>query len=127
MRYRLIALLLALGACSASGTADAPQPGTLTLTLTTPATTDGAVVLVISGGPVTSVDPASSYQVASNADGEGTHLLITGNLASGVVATIHVPDRRGAAAYVATVNQVADRGSFALLDPATYQVAITAQ
>lgn len=120
----LIAVLVLLGACRAGDSAVSPQPGTLTLTLTGGGSTDGAIVLTISGGAVTSVAGAAGYEVASNADVTGTHLMVVGNIANGKLATIEVPDISLAAGYVVSVSQVADRSSFALLDPGHYAVSI---
>jgi hypothetical protein len=50
--------------------------------------------------------------------------MIVGSVTSGVLATLHVPDVSRASAYVVTVEQVADRDSFGLLDPARYQVTV---
>src|SRR5665213_4438502 len=77
MRRALLVLVLC-AACSANDTA--PQPGNLTLSLPSSGGNDGAVVLVISGGPVTLVTPLQGSQAATSADGEGTHVMIVGNL-----------------------------------------------
>ena len=123
MRRAFLGFVLCVAACSANDTA--PRPGNLTLSLPSSGDNDGAVVLVISGGPVTSVTPLQGSQAATNADGEGTHVMIVGNLTAGAIATIAVPDVSLAAAYVATVEQVSDRTTFALLDPVRYHVVIT--
>ena len=126
-RFFVVTALLIAAACSSdSGTV--VHPGTLTLNLVTAGGNDGAMVIVVSGGPVTSVAGANDYQVASNADGRGTHIMVTGDLKAGTLATISVPDGSRAPAYVVTVEQVADRTSFGLLDPSGYQVLVgTAQ
>ena len=121
---RLMLVIVAVIAGCGTDSAAAPQPGALTLTLTSAGTSDGAVVVLVSGAPVISVDGPAEYQVASNTDAAGTHVMIVGNVASGVVATLHVADLSRASAYVVTVEQVADRNSFALLDPARDQVTV---
>ena len=123
MKRALLMLTLCAAACSPNDAA--PQPGNLTLTLPSAGGNDGAVVLVISGGPVTSVTPLQGSQAATNVDGAGTHVMIVGNLTAGAIATIAVPDVSRATAYVATVEQVSDRSTFALLDPVHYRVAIS--
>lgn len=120
---RTLPLLLALAACTSSDAGPAGG-GPLVLRLVGGAGNDGAVVVVVSGGPVSSVDVPAGYQIATNADGAGTHIMVMGNVADGVIAMINVPDASRASAYVATVVQVADRTSFALLDPARYQVTV---
>src|ERR1019366_6608404 len=84
MNRFLVSALLVLVACSGNESA-ASHAGTLTLTLTSGGSSDGALVMIVSGGPVTSVSAPGSYQVASNADGEGTHIMVVGNIAPGVV------------------------------------------
>ncbi|MGH7594551.1 MAG: hypothetical protein ACRELE_11980 [Gemmatimonadales bacterium] len=123
MRRVALAMLLVVVACSTDA-ATTVQAGRLALTLTTAGTTDGAIVVLVSGGPVLSVSALAGYQLASNTDALGTHIMIVGNVGSGVLATLQVPDVSRASAYVATVEQVADRSSFGLLDPARDQVTV---
>jgi hypothetical protein len=123
---RLVLVVAALVAACGTDSGSAPRPGTLTLTLASGGTSDGAVVVLVSGGPVLSVDGPAEYQIASNTDASGTHIMIVGNISSGVVATLHVADISRASGYVATVEQVADRNSFALLDAARDQVTVGA-
>lgn len=117
-------MLLSLAACN-SGDSTAGQAGTLTLRLTGASGNDGAMLMIISGGAVSAVGTPAGYQIATNTDGAGTHVMVVGNLTAGAIATIVVPDVSQASAYVATVVQVADRTSFALLDPVRYQVTIS--
>lgn len=123
MKRLVLAGFVLVAACSADA-GNAAQAGTLTLSLTAAGPNDGAIVVVVSGGSVVSVDAPAGYQIASNSDGRGTHVMIVGSVTSGVLATLHVPDVSRASAYVVTVEQVADRDSFGLLDPARYQVTV---
>ena len=123
MKRLVIGVLLFLAACTSDNGASPPS-GTLTVSLTSAGSTDGAIVLIVSGGPVTSVDAPSGYQIASHADGEGTHLMVVGNIVLGALATITVPDLSRASGYVATIVQVSDRNTFALLDAAKYRVTL---
>jgi hypothetical protein len=122
-RVLTVALLLVV-ACS-SGDVASTRGGVLTLNLVGATGNDGAIVVIVSGGTVSSVGAPNGYQVATNVDGAGTHVMVVGNLTAGAIATIAVPDATAASAYVATVVQVADRTSFGLLDPVRYQVTIT--
>lgn len=124
MRRRLVGLCLLLAACAGTDTG-ASRAGVLTLRLAGATGNEGAVVVIVSGGTVSSVDAPASFQVAANTDGAGTHVMVVGNLAAGAIATITVPDVSLASAYVATVVQAADRTSFALLDPVRYQVTVS--
>ena len=115
-------LLLLLG-CS-SHDAVSVHAGTLAVSLTTAGANDGAVVLVVSGAPVSSVAAAGGYDVTANTDGQGTHILVMGNVTAGAVAMINVPDLSLASTYVVTVEQVADRDNYGLLDPARYRASV---
>jgi hypothetical protein len=121
-RSFLIAACLIAGCSTDQGPGS--NAGTLTLALTAGGGGAGAIVLVVSGGPVTAVAAPAGYQVASNVDGEGTHIMVLGNVASGALATINVPDVTRASAYVASVVQVSDRNTFGLLDPGPYVVSV---
>jgi hypothetical protein len=124
MRYRRVgwfAMGVVLCVACDNGRAHA---GTLAVDLVAAGANDGAIVLTISGGPVTAVHPPAGFQVASNANATGTHVMVTGTIAAGTVAFIDVPDISRASAYAVTVDQVADRASFALLDPAPYRATV---
>jgi hypothetical protein len=68
-----------------------------------------------------------SLQVARQVDAAGTHVMVIGDINEGALVTFDVPDLSRAAAYVATLEQVADRTTFALLDPASYLLTIVPQ
>lgn len=121
---RRLGLFLLACATACGGTEGSAAAGDLALQLTSGGSNDGAIVVLVSGGPVLSVDGAAGYQVAANTDARGTHVMIVGNIASGALATLHVADISRASAYVVTVEQVADRTTFALLDPARDQVSV---
>lgn len=125
MKYLIGLLLLCVACTDQSSEHTVPHPGTLQLALSGGGDNVGALVLVVSGGPVTSVAAASTYEIASNADSAGTHIMVIGAIGSGAVATLQVPDVNQAGAYVATVEQVADRTTLGLLDAAPYQVTVT--
>ena len=68
---RIIALgALLMAACNSD--ASTTHAGSLTVSLAGGGHTDGAIVMLVSGGPVTSVGAPSGLQVASNTDGAGT-------------------------------------------------------
>ena len=125
MKRCAIAMALLLAACSSSDST-AARPGRLSLLLSGGATEPGAIVLVLSGAPVDGVEPAAGNDLATNVDGSGTHIMMTGAIHGGVIASFSVPDVGRASAYVVTVEQVADGESFALLDPASYHVTVGA-
>jgi hypothetical protein len=130
MRRQLLPLLLALlaGACGDGGPTGpaGPTPGVLKVALTTPNADDGALLLTISGGRVSTVDAASTgYQVyTAQPDTVTTRVLVTGDLAAGEVVRIHVPDTRSVAAYHATIAQAASRTTFAQRALTGYSLAV---
>ena len=125
MRRFLVAFALAAAAC-ATDVAPAPVGGLLPLVLDAPRDTDGAIIITVSGGPIDSVTAAPGYDITSSTDASGIHLLVVGPLASGTLAQIHVSDLAHAGQYVASVEQIADGTTFALLDPAPYRVRVAA-
>jgi hypothetical protein len=94
--------------------------------LTTPNADDGALLLTISGGRVSSVDGAAAgYQVyTAQPDTLTTRVLVTGDIGAGEVVRIHVPDTRSVAAYHATLAQAASRTSFAQRALTGYALAV---
>jgi hypothetical protein len=107
-----------LVACSSADTVTTPPPsgptaGWLTVQLNTPSTNDGAVQLSI-GGP--RIDSVKLVQY----DGFETHtstqvdLVATGNIGTGNVARIYVPDLSRTGEYHASVSAAAARDTYAL-------------
>lgn len=119
---RLTCLLLLLTACHS--TVPTAVPGTLTVHLASAGANDGAMVLVVSGGMVLSVEAAGSYEVTSTTDAAGVHLMVVGDLTDGALARLEVPDISRASDYLAVIGQVADRTNFGLVDATGYRVTI---
>ena len=117
------AVLLGLGVAGVGGcSSEAPGPAsaTLGLSLSSPAQDDGAVLLTITGGPVDSIE-AEGYRIYSTSPAANTYrVIIAGQLASGPIALVHIPDERRSADYAAIVEQVAARDSYRQRDPAGY-------
>jgi hypothetical protein len=119
--WRALTGLALLAGCSNN---TGPTAGALDVSLSSPNTDDGAVLLTISGGPVDSVE-AAGYTLYSAAAGANTlRLIAAGNIAAGTIARIHVPDVRLASRYVASIDQVAARLTYAQRDLAQYRVAL---
>jgi hypothetical protein len=116
----LLSLVLATGCSNNTG----PTAGILNMTFSAQHANEGAVLLIVSGGPVDSVE-SLGYPIYSARVGRDTlKLIITGQLSSGVLARIHIPDSRQNAAYGARVAQVAARETYALQDLAGYAVTL---
>ncbi len=118
-------LLLTCGRDGSGTGPDTPDPGPVEVRLSTPSTDDGIVRIVVTGGAVAGVS-AASYEVTSASLGaDSTVILVRGDLASGIVAEITVPDRGALSSYTARVTQAASRINYVLQDVSGYQVTLT--
>lgn len=130
MRARRLALSLALALavvrCGGDngGTANSPVPGTLGLSLESPNNDDGAVLVTVTGGPIDGVVAAGYQTYSSQVDANTRRIVVVGNLVSGVLVRIQVPDLSRKASYIVTVQQVAERGTYALRSLPQYSVAV---
>ncbi|HYR11100.1 MAG TPA: hypothetical protein VEQ60_25190 [Longimicrobium sp.] len=131
-RTRLsLALLLALAAAACTGGDDGgttpppPEPGVLTVSLTTPNGDDRALVVELTGPSISEVASANAAYVvhARPAGTGGVRAAVFGSLGSGALLRFQVPDVNNAAAYKATVVEVADAGN-ALRQTTGYTAAV---
>ena len=105
-----LALILAMLACHDDDkTVEPTGPGVLELVLTTPNTDDGAVLLTIDGA-VDSVQ-ATAYVTFATASPTGARVVVTGDIAGGVIARLYVPDVSAADQYLPQLVEVAQRGT----------------
>ncbi len=112
-----------LGACKGDPPSG-PVAGDLTLTLTSPGNTDGAILVRVTG-PIESVSGVGGLLVeGSQLSGGMWRIVVAGNVTSGPVARIRVPDVSVVDQYLAVVEQVAARGTFALLSTSGYAVEV---
>ena len=119
----VFALILAILACHDDDKTVAPTgPGVLDVVLTTPNSDDGAVLLTVDGA-VDSVQGAP-YVVFSTASGTGARIVVTGDVLSGVIARLYVPDISAADQYLPQLIEVAQRGTYALRPPTSYQLEL---
>ncbi len=128
-RMAAVCLFTSLISCGGGGPGTGPPQaisGEVTLVLSGSGTTDGALLLRISGGPVDAIAPVGPVTTdgAPLAGGAQFRAVVTGNLANGDLARIRVPDVAAAGAYTVVIEQVADRNTFALLDPAGRSVTV---
>lgn len=100
-----------------------PDPGPVNVVLTTPNSSDGALLLDITGAAVTAVQ-AQGYELATTPPGTGVRVLVRGNLVSGPIATLVVPDRHKLGSYTAAVLQVVARSSYQQLPLQGYVVRL---
>ena len=128
----LLLLLLAISCRDGLTSPDNPKPGPqpvvagwVSVVLTTPNQNDGVVQLTLTGAPIDSLEFSGTRGFASLRDGSG-RLLVTGQVASGVVARMWVPDVKAISRYVGTVEAAAARSSYQLQDVSQgYSVQVT--
>jgi len=119
----VMASLVGLPACHEENKATAPSgPGVLELVLSTPNGNDGAALLAVTGA-VDSVQ-ADGYSTFSALESGGARVVVTGDIAAGVLARLYVPDLGSADQYVANLVEVAQRASFALQDLTGYEISV---
>jgi hypothetical protein len=103
---------LTLAACGGDGGGGGPNPtpGTLDVVLTSAPLGPGAIMFTVSGGEITGV--TSNYtKYEANTAANSRKVLLTGDITSGTMAQISVPDVAKEANYVVTVLQVAARAT----------------
>lgn len=93
-----------------------PVPGTLDVVLADAPRPVGAVLFLIEGGTVDTVEAAGSYVDAAPYSGVAQQVLVAGNRLHGAIARVRVPDLR--VRYEVVLQEVADDSSYALLDVA---------
>lgn len=113
-RFAAAALLATLGlGCGEASLG--PVPGTLDVVLADAPRPVGAVLFLIEGGTVDTVEGMGSYLDAAPYSGVAHQVLVAGNRLHGVIARVRVPDLR--VRYEVVLQEVADDSSYALLDP----------
>jgi hypothetical protein len=134
VRPALAAFVVGLAACgtntptgtnstSTSQTPAAPTGGWLTLQLTTPRSNDGAVQFVVSGPTIDSAR-VISYNGFATSTGSVANMVVTGQVASGTVGQIYVPDLSRTGEYQASVLAAAARDSYTLQDVSGYRAVL---
>ncbi len=115
-----LGVILLLAGCSNS---TGPTAGILNVTVTSPHQDDGGIMLSVYGGPVDSVE-AVGHAIHSARAADSVKMIVNGNLGSGVIARVHIPDSRQASRYTAQIKQVAARQTYAQRDPSGYTVSL---
>lgn len=86
----------------------------------------GALLLTITGGEVENVTAEHGEQVSFSSPSPGmTRVVVMGNLGTGTLLRIRVPDVSLASRYAVITEQVADRVTFSLIDPAPHTLTIS--
>lgn len=85
----------------------------------------GALLFTISGGPVENVTAENDEHVSFVSTTPGTtRVAVIGNLGTGTILKVRVPDLSVARNYTVRVDQVADRVTFALINPEPHTLTI---
>lgn len=126
MKRFLTACLVTIAAVGCDRKPVGPEPGTLSLNLTA-ASGDvrGMLVRVTGPAPTSTVEAgSSSYLVRSRSEGNTTTVAVFGELRSGVLLRLQVPDVNQAEKYDATVTSSTDAAN-ALQQGAGHTLTIT--
>jgi len=113
-----------LFACNDGGTE--PNPDTsITVSLTTPNTDDGAVLMVLTGAPLSEVQASTAaYQVFWRTAGPNeTRVIVVGDIVAGPLFTAIAKGR--ASAVIATVAEVSTRSDQLRSATEGYSVTVT--
>jgi len=123
--------LAAVGLILALGCGDSGQPpsgaGDLLVAYHAGNGDAGAMVLTITGGAVESVSAIGAHQVSFSTPYPTTTRVVVigvGELATGDLLRIRVPDVSKVTIYVVRADQVADRTSFALISPSQHTFTV---
>jgi len=119
-------LLLSLAAACGDGGEPPSLAGDLTVSYFQGGPSAGALLLTITGGEVQNVTAANGEQVTFASPSPGTtRVVVLGNLGTGTLLRIRVPDVSLASRYVVVTDQVADRVTFSLIDPERHPLTIS--
>lgn len=120
-RLSMLGLTIALLSCGGDDTPTGPTPGDLQVRLEGPAGA-GAALLLVMGGPIDTASSEQYFTAFGPYSGTAKKVLVAGSALGGVVLRFHVPDRR--TEYTAQVVEIADGGTYQLLDPAAYRAVV---
>jgi hypothetical protein len=85
----------------------------------------GALLFTISGGPVEDITAEHGQQVSFASPAPGTtRVVVLGDIGTGILLRVRVPDVSLAASYSVRMDQVADRVTFALINPDPHTLTI---
>lgn len=128
-----LAILLGLWACGqdlpmgVDDGAPLPEAGWLTVGLTSPNDDDGGIIFTVWGMPIDSVESlVDGFFSGSEADGVWT-MLVTGELAAGPIARVHVPDLDASSAVEWEVQQAAAFQTYEQRDVTDYVLSFVPQ
>jgi hypothetical protein len=111
-------LLVCIASACGDGGGPPSRAGDLTVSYFQGGPGAGALLLTITGGEVDNVTAEHGEQVAFSSPSPGmTRVIVMGNLGTGVLLRVRVPDVTLASRYSVLTDQVADKITFSLIDP----------
>ena len=123
-----VGLAFVLGLAAACGDSGEPasRAGELSISYFQGGPRAGALLLTITGGEVEDVTAANGEQVSFASPAPGTtRVVVIGDLGTGTLLRIRVPDVSLASRYVVVTDQVADKITFSLIDPERHPLTIS--
>jgi len=121
-RAACLALTLSVvGGCDEDG-AVGPAPAVFEVVLGGVGASPAAVLFMIEGGPVDSVEANGWFTASAPYSGVATQVVVAGPPLSGPIVLVHVPD--GRTSYRAVVREVAEASTHALLPTANYSLTL---
>lgn len=122
VRATSLALALAATATCDDDSPVGPAPAVFEIVMGGPGASAAAMLFLIEGGPVDSVEANGWFTASAPYSGVATHVVVAGQTLAGTIALVHVPD--GRMSYRAVVREVAQAGTYALLPTADYELTL---
>jgi hypothetical protein len=121
---RTTVLLLALAASAACDEESpvGPAPAVFEVVMGGAGASAAAMLFLIEGGPVDSVEANGWFTASAPYSGVATQVVVAGPTLAGAIVLVHVPD--GRTSYRAVVREVAEAGTHALLPTADYSLTL---
>jgi hypothetical protein len=126
-------LVLVIGSCQNEGSGPtgpagpegpAPASGMLSVQLTSPNVNDGGVMFTVSGGTITSVSSSSYTIYTAEPSTSIRKVVVVGNVTSGILVTIAVPDVSRVGQYTAVLEQASARDTYAQQNLSAYSLQV---
>jgi hypothetical protein len=121
-----LALVLSIATLTCKDATSGPTPGYLEVRLASPNVDDGGVHFTIGGAKIDSVTTAFPVIAVETVNDSLWHVAVGGNIGTGVVARIWVPDTREVNQYTGTVLEVVVRTTYAQRSQSGYAVIAAA-
>jgi len=114
LRAALVVLAgMALAACDIVGPGEPlVNPGPVDVVLASPRQDDGAIMFSLSGGVVDSVSSLGYGVYQGQIGPQAYRVIVSGDIVSGPVARLWLPDRNKLAPYTLSIEQVATRVTY---------------